>query len=234
MTRLVEWAEANTVSAIWSCLAAHAAVHHIDGITRRPLGAKLCGVFECTRTADHPVANSGLARWPVPHSRYNELPEAALAARGYLILARSAAAGADMFVKQRKSLFLFLQGHPEYDAGALLREYRRDVARFLTGESDSYPDIPRGYFDDSVAGTLWRFRDHALRHRNSDLLSDFPTAQAAQTLVGVWHDAAVRLYASWLAYLVERKSDRRSSSYPLSRAHPRLPARPAEPVSLAR
>ena len=28
-----------------------------------------------------------------------------------------------MFVKQRQSLFVFLQGHPEYDANSLLLEY---------------------------------------------------------------------------------------------------------------
>src|ERR1041384_7997627 len=40
LTRVVEWAEQNTYSAIWSCLAAHAAILHTDGIKRRRLDDK--------------------------------------------------------------------------------------------------------------------------------------------------------------------------------------------------
>lgn len=36
---IIDWAEANTRSTIWSCLAAHAAVLHFDSIERQRLGA---------------------------------------------------------------------------------------------------------------------------------------------------------------------------------------------------
>src|SRR6516162_1368555 len=45
LTRVVDWAEENTISTIWSCLAAHAAVLHLDRLERQPLGSKLFGVF---------------------------------------------------------------------------------------------------------------------------------------------------------------------------------------------
>ena len=35
------------ISTVWSCLAAHAAVLHADGIARRPLHEKKFGVFDC-------------------------------------------------------------------------------------------------------------------------------------------------------------------------------------------
>ena len=38
LTQLIDWAEHNTHSSVWSCLAAHAAVLRIDGIRRRRLG----------------------------------------------------------------------------------------------------------------------------------------------------------------------------------------------------
>ena len=44
-----------------------------------------------------------------------------------------------MFVKQTRSLFIFFQGHPEYEETTLLREYRRDVGRFLRGQQPHYP-----------------------------------------------------------------------------------------------
>lgn len=39
LTELIDWAKLNTRSAIWSCLAAHAAVLHLDHIERRRLPA---------------------------------------------------------------------------------------------------------------------------------------------------------------------------------------------------
>ena len=60
-------------------------------------------------------------------------------------------AGVDAFAKQDGSFFLFFQGHPEYEADTLLREYRRDVGRFLGGEREDYPAMPLGYFNDDAA-----------------------------------------------------------------------------------
>src|SRR5579862_6430376 len=46
LTGLLDWARDNTDSTILSCLAAHAAVLHLDGIERRPLANKRFGLFE--------------------------------------------------------------------------------------------------------------------------------------------------------------------------------------------
>jgi homoserine O-succinyltransferase len=212
LTRLIDWAEHHTISTVWSCLAAHAAVLHRDGIERRPLGEKLSGVFECSKASRHPIIAGLPAQWSTPHSRYNEVPEAALSAKGYEILARSADAGADLFVAGRRSLFLFVQGHPEYDAGALLREYRRDVARFLTGDRASYPEMPRGYFSPAATAAFEAFRGRALSSRNAVPIEHFPAAAAREDhLTSTWHDSAVGIYANWLRYIVEQKSRNHSA-----------------------
>jgi homoserine O-succinyltransferase len=212
MTRLVDWAENRTVSTVWSCLAAHVAVLHDDGVNRQALEKKLSGVFDCMKVADHAMLAGAPRRWRVPHSRYNELPEAALVSSGYQILSRSPEAGVDMFVKQRKSLFLFLQGHPEYHPAALLREYRRDVGRFLARACDTYPEMPCGYFDETAAAELAAFRRLAVRQREIDLLASFPTAAAAGTSPHPWHRPAADLYANWLSYLAEHRSPARTSA----------------------
>ncbi len=204
LVKLIEWAESHTTSTIWSCLAAHAAVLHLDGIARRLLPGKLSGVFDVEKAADHPVLAGNAPRWTVPHSRYNGLPEDALVARGYRILAWSHEAGADMIARQGNSLFLCLQGHPEYDAGALLREYHRDVGRFLAGERNTYPDMPRGYFGERAAAALAAFRERVLQERGSVLLAEFPAALET-TLMHSWHELAVRLYAKWLGYLASQR-----------------------------
>jgi homoserine O-succinyltransferase len=206
----VDWAEEHTISTVWSCLAAHAAVLHIDGVGRIALPEKLFGVFECKKASDLPVLAGAPSRWCVPHSRYNGLSEDALVSRGYHTLSRSPDAGVDMFVKERKSLFFFLQGHPEYDAGALLREYRRDISDFLAGERDSYPEMPRGYFGHCAAASLGAFRQRARRNRSADLLSSFPAAEVkGKSAQAAWRETAVLLYTNWLSYL--RKPDMQRS-----------------------
>jgi homoserine O-succinyltransferase len=205
LTRLVDRAEDQAVSTVWSCLAAHAAVLHIDGINRRARSEKLSGVFDSIKATDHAIVVDAPSQWPVPHSRYNDLPEEALVSSGYRILSRLPGTGADMFVKQRKSLFVFVQGHPEYDPGALLREYRRDIRRFLAGERDTYPEMPSGYFDEGATSALAAFRRQAMSNPGGDLLLSFPAIEEGN-LSHAWLAPAVRVYANWISYLVEQRS----------------------------
>jgi homoserine O-succinyltransferase len=204
LTRLVDWAADHTVTTLFSCLAGHGAAHYLDGIERRPRPGKLSGVFDCGRVGDHPIVAGGAARWSTPHSRYNELPEEDLVAHGYSILSRSPRAGADIYVKREKSLFVFLQGHPEYDANSLLLEYRRDVGRYLSGERDTYPDMPEGYFDEATTEALLWFRGEGLRRRDAELMPSFQMILAEQAVSNRWRPAALRLFSNWLAYLGER------------------------------
>ena len=218
LTKLVDWAEDNSSSTVWSCLAAHAAVLYLDGIERQRLDTKLSGVFDCVKATDHPILRGAPSRWRVPHSRNNELREVALLANGYDILSRSPDAGVDMFAKQRRrSLFFFMQGHPEYDPGALLREYRRDVGAFLAGERDSYPEMPCGYFRPDTAAGFAAFRQRALRERDINLLAIVPTAGAGTELAHGWRGLAVRIYANWLSYLSERRHRSVGPVKPLAR-----------------
>ena len=147
------------MSAIWSCLAVHGAVLYLDGIDRLQLGDKCVGVFAHSRMRDHPLVQGVPSQLKVPHSRWNEIREEALTPCGYAILTNSTIAGVDLFVKQqRKSLFVYFQGHLEYEAQSLLGEYRRDVGRFLRREIECYPTMPRGYFDNQVADLLDAFK----------------------------------------------------------------------------
>jgi homoserine O-succinyltransferase len=205
LTSVLEWAEHTTHSTILSCLAAHAALLHRDGIGRRALRDKRFGVFECLVSA-HPLTTGAPARLPMPHSRWNDVPEDALTACGYRVLTRSDAAGVDMFVKQLNSLFVFFQGHPEYEATTLLLEYRRDIKRFLRRERETYPPLPQGYFDDDTIAVLTALRARALSDRREEQLEDFPTALVAGTVTNSWRPAAARIYRNWLLYLCAQKA----------------------------
>ena len=208
LTRVLEWAERNTHSAVWSCLAAHAALLHLDGIGRRALSDKRFGVFECTRATAHHLTAGLPSRLRMPHSRWNDIPEDALTSCGYRVLTRSKNAGVDAFIKQGHSLFVFFQGHPEYEANTLLLEYRRDIKRFLRGERETYPPMPRGYFDEETVGALTAVRARALSERREELLEAFPTALLTGKVTNTWRPAAARVYRNWLFYLCAQK-DRR-------------------------
>jgi homoserine O-succinyltransferase/O-acetyltransferase len=218
LANLVDWAEENTHSVIWSCLAAHAAVYRLDGIPRRRLPNKLFGLFECTRHAGDRLADgltSGLPdRFRVPHSRWNDVSEGmqVMTALGYRALTQSQSAGIDMFIRKRRSLFVFCQGHPEYEPDSLLLEYRRDIARFLRCERDSYPDAPREYFDHEAEAGLEIFRQRALSCRNERVLREFPISQLSQGMHGSWGGGAVRFYHNWLLYLSEQKAAAREKN----------------------
>src|ERR1700676_1636653 len=80
LSQVVDWARDHTVSTIWSCLPAHAAVLHVDGVQPPPLAGKLFGIFDCEPAASHPMTSDAKSGLRIAHSRYNDLPEAALAA----------------------------------------------------------------------------------------------------------------------------------------------------------
>jgi homoserine O-succinyltransferase/O-acetyltransferase len=217
LTKVADWAEHNGVSTVWSCLAAHAAVLYIDGIHRHPLEQKRFGVFDCARVSDHQMLAGAVTPLRIAHSRWNELHESELVASGYDILTKSAEAGVDMFVRQKKSLFVFFQGHPEYDERALLREFRRDIGRFLRRERETYPGLPHGYFDDNAAGELAAFRARALSERHEELFEAFPSILMESRLKPMCGSSSTRIYGNWLAHLSAQKAQRSAfKSYTVS------------------
>jgi O-acetylhomoserine (thiol)-lyase len=198
---ITDWARTNVRSALFSCLAAHAAVLHLDGVERRRAPAKLSGAFCCERVATNPLTSGLEEPLVTPHSRHYGLAPEELAAKGYQVLTRSAQAGADMFVREAPSLLVFLQGHPEYEPDTLLREYRRDFIRFLRGEQAAAPGCPQGYFDPQTEHALQAFTLTARRGRVAEHITSFDEITAGFAPVATWRANAVRLYRNWLGII---------------------------------
>jgi homoserine O-succinyltransferase len=203
------WAEENVSSIVLSCLAAHGAVLQGDGIARRRLADKQFGVFDEWKCSDHALLEKVPEPLRFPHSRWNELDEEALAHSGYAVLTKSAEAGANMFVKMRKKcLFVHFQGHPEYGAGTLGKEFRRDVKRFLRKERETYPTLPHGYFDEVSQNALNEFQERALLETQEDLMETFPEAALNGTGESAWRTAATCVYCNWLQYMIMKRTGR--------------------------
>jgi len=204
-TKVLGWAQENCHATVLSCLAAHAAILHMDGIRRVKSNDKVFGIFECARVSDHPLTAGTASQFKLPHSRWNGVPEEQLTDCGYKVLTRSAKAGVDTFIKQQKKLIVFFQGHPEYESDTLLREYRRDVGRYVKGEAPRYPSMPECYFDETTAGELMAFQEKALTRKNEELLPDLTAILGNREIENTWQGIAAGVYRNWLGHICAQK-----------------------------
>jgi homoserine O-succinyltransferase len=211
LAEVIDWAKENTLSAIFSCLAAHAAVLHLDRIERRRLSGKLVGVFSFASQGGHPLVGARGTNRLVPHSRYNDLLAADLELAGYDVLSESPAYGVDAFTKSFVSQFLFLQGHPEYDADSLAREYRRDLRRFVLRESTDLPVRPRAYFPSAAESELRRMEQHASLGADRLSLEAVDRVEVLAPKKRSWRSAAVDLYGNWIDAIATRARSRRNA-----------------------
>lgn len=229
LTRLIDWVEARGIPSIWSCLAAHAAVLRLDGIDRMPHPAKVSDLLCCKAIADrHPLMSGLPPQWWAPHSRYYGLPEETLVAGGYQVLSRTTTAGADMFIRDGRSPFVFLQGHPEYQHDSLLKEYKRDLRRYFDGSRDEYPIAPTSYFRRNTALTLERIRQYALQdpgraRADGTLLSQVLAIADCGVAPVRWENVAARIYANWMASFVLGIQDADSCACSATEAGAALP-----------
>jgi homoserine O-succinyltransferase/O-acetyltransferase len=207
--QVIDWAKENTTSSVYSCLAVHGAVQHLDGVERHPLANKCIGLFQQAKVAHHALMKGVPETLRIPHSRWNEVRERDLIQSGYSVLTKSERAGVDCFIKQqRRSLFVYFQGHPEYEAQSLLGEYRRDIGRFLRREHEIYPNMPQGYFDIVAEEDLTAFKREAFASRRPELLANFPVDRLARDLKNTWQVPARRIYRNWISYLSSQRAQR--------------------------
>jgi homoserine O-succinyltransferase/O-acetyltransferase len=211
LTRVIERVNDAAIPAVFSCLAAHAAVLHMDGVPRVALPHKCFGVFEHDVASGHPFTDGVAGRMWLPHTRWNQVLETDLVRAGYQILSRSGDAGVGFFASGRGSHWLFCQGHPEYDGPNLLREYRRDVARFLRNERPGYPELPRNYLGEPEARALNSFRRRVLERGDVRSMDEFPRIDAGSPIWDAWQPTAVRVFANWFAHAVESGASARSA-----------------------
>ena len=205
LEKLLWWGRTTVPSILASCLTAHAALWAFDRLPRKLLLEKCMGVFVQSIDPQHPLMQ-GVAPVALPHSRFNEVPAKDLLRAGYRVLAQCGDAGWTVAVGERdRCQLLLLQGHPEYSQLALLREYRRDVRRYLAGEQGSYPHLPKGYLDREALDALGSFElKLSGLARDPALMEEFPFDFAASHVNVDWASPARTLIANWLRTARER------------------------------
>lgn len=208
LSEVIQWAERNVISILCSCLATHAIVKQLYQISRQPLPQKLWGVFpHKVIQKDHILLRDINTRFDVPHSRYNTIPRETLEAAGLTLLVENQLGDIHMAVSPDQLKIVYLQGHPEYDANSLLKEYKREVHRFWSNERATYPPLPENYFSEDALAMVERYAQEVQAAQSQgDGLPPFPEKQITPYLDNTWGDTGKAIFNNWLG-LVYQNAD---------------------------
>jgi len=208
LNAVMTWAAENVTSVLCSCLSTHALVKQLYHIDRQPLPEKLWGVFSHRIVAKgHPLLRDINTRFDVPHSRYNAIQRQNLEKAGLTILIESEEGGVHMAVSPDQYSIIYFQGHPEYDYNSLLKEYKREVLRYMHCERKDYPPYPEHYFSNTAAAIAERYKQnvHIARQQNTSP-PPFPEVEIEQCLDNTWGDTGKAIFNNWLG-MVYQKTD---------------------------
>ncbi len=200
LIEVIDWAYANVTSTLCSCLATHAVLQFRHGQKRRPLGFKRWGVYP-HRVVDrrHPLVGDVNTRFDVPHSRFNDISREQFEAAGLHILAESEQAGVHLAVSEDRFRIVFFQGHPEYDTVSLLKEYKRELARFVKGARPDYPPLPENYFSRKTEAILEEHKERVLAaHAQRASVPELPESILSASVDNTWHDTAEAVIDNWI------------------------------------
>jgi len=212
LNEIIDWAYENVTSTLCSCLATHAVLQFRYNQHRVPLTAKRWGVFSHkVVNQQHPLVSGVNTRFDVPHSRFNEITREHFEKAGLKILVESDEAGVHLVVSEDSFRIVFFQGHPEYDAISLLKEYKREIGRYIDKAINEYPPVPENYFNLQSKAILEEYREQVIAARtNKNEAPEFPEDLIVPSLDNTWHDSAEAVINNWIGKVyqlthIERK-----------------------------
>ena len=206
LQEVVAWGRENVISILCSCLSTHALVKQLYQIDRQLMPQKLWGVYPHRIVhKTHPLLRDINTRFDVPHSRHNTIPRDALEKAGVVVLIESEQGGVHMAVSPDQFSIVYFQGHPEYDGNSLLKEYKREVMRYINGERRDYPPHPENYFSAKIAALV----DHYERSVRTALqqgtpITAFPEEQIEPYLDNTWGDTGKAIFNNWLGFVYQK------------------------------
>jgi homoserine O-succinyltransferase len=205
LVEVVSWAQQNVTSILCSCLATHALLKHFHGVERKLLPQKKWGVYSHRiHETDHPLLREINTRFDVPHSRYNDISREQFESAGLKVLVEGEDAGVHMAASAYQFRIIYFQGHPEYDFNSLLKEYKREVNRFLSGELTSPPPLPENYFSRRAQELASGWVEAANRARDAGRpLPPMPEREIETLLDNTWGDTAKAIVNNWLGLVYQ-------------------------------
>ncbi len=215
LIEVIDWAYDNVTSTLCSCLTTHAVLEFRYQQKRRPLGFKRWGVYpHAVRNRSHPLVTGVNTRFDVPHSRYNQIDKQQFDNAGLHILAESESAGVHLAVSEDQFRLVFFQGHPEYDAISLLKEYKREVILYFGQYDTDYPPIPENYFSAQAQAILNEYQSQVKKAQSAkQALPDFPEQALIPLIDNTWHDSAEAIINNWIGQVYQLTHIERSKPF---------------------
>ena len=141
LEQIIDFADKNVTSTIYTCWGAQAALYHKFGIGKHMLDKKLFGIFPTHAVVKNDMLLKGMDdTFYIPSSRHTSVDEIALRENPDIkILAEGEESGVAI-AKTLDNKSFFFTGHSEYDRYTLRNEYLRDLEKGLP------IDRPKNYF----------------------------------------------------------------------------------------
>lgn len=215
LKEVVDWAYDNVTSILCSCLASHALLKIRYDIDRQPLPAKRWGLFNHTVSdPTHPLVHGMNSRFDACHSRHNEVTSESMRAAGLNVLVESEEAGAHLAVSEDGFRIVFLQGHPEYDTISLLKEYKREVNLYISGDRSDYPPFPDNYLSLQAEAILEEYRLRlTTAMEQQQPLPEFPEQLVMPLVHNSWLDTANAFTNRWLGQVYQTTNVDRTKQF---------------------
>jgi homoserine O-succinyltransferase len=198
---LISWAHENVTSTLCSCLASHAVLNYIYNQRPRWRETKQWGVYRHrVNERHHPMVRGMNTVFDVPHSRYSEITKYQFETAGMRVLAESAEAGVHVACSSDGLRLICLQGHPEYDTVSLLKEYKREVFRYFSGEREDCPPFPDYYFGEKAGILLEEYRKNVKRGKTPP---EFPEEKITPLIENTWTDSGRAMLGNWVGLVYQ-------------------------------
>ncbi len=197
---VLDWAAEAVTSTLCSCLATHAVLQSRYQQQRQRQTSKIWGVYrhQVTNPA-HPLIRQVNTRFDVPHSRWNAVTSAQFAAAGLPVLVHSPEAGVHLATSPDGLRFVLFQGHPEYDTISLLKEYKREMQHFTSGDRPDIPPLITHYFSRRSQAILAEYHQQVQQtSRTGTAAPAFPEDLLIPALQNTWHDSAQVIMSNWV------------------------------------
>jgi homoserine O-succinyltransferase len=106
---------------------------------------------------------------------------------------------------------VYFQGHPEYDINSLLKEYKREINRFIGSDRTDYPAFPDNYFDIQSQAILREHREQIeAALAQAAPIPNFPESLITERLHNTWHDTGEAIISNWVGQVYQlTNSDRK-------------------------
>jgi homoserine O-succinyltransferase len=213
LIEVADWAHENVTSTLCSCLATHAVLEFRYGQKRVQKPYKKWGVFpHNVIDKSHPLVVDINTQFDVPHSRWNNVDAQQFGAAGLKALVTGDDGCIHLATSADGFRTVFFQGHPEYDTISLLKEYKREIVRYISGELMTYPPLPTKYFGVFESALMREYELRVKLAKSHHLkMPDFPESLILSKLNNTWHDTASAVVGNWmgLIYQVTHKDRKR-------------------------